>query len=72
MSAGDTLANAEREPHNRPRPSPPPVPDLEAPDRPQWTGSATSEIEHWRQRALLAEGAVSALRHQLRHYRVRP
>jgi hypothetical protein len=72
VSAGDLLANVERLAHDRPRAVTPAVPDLEAPDRPQWLGSATSEVEFWKQRALLAEAAVSALRRALARYRVRP
>ncbi len=67
MSGADLLANVERSEHDRPTPAP------EEPAPPgYWPGSAVAEVERWKQRALLAEAAVSALRHALARYRVRP
>ncbi len=41
-----------------------PVPANEE-ERPPWVGSATSEVEYWRERALRAEGALAELRRRL-------
>jgi hypothetical protein len=67
----DTRANVERPEHERPRAELPIVPDLVPEERP-WHGSATSEVEHWRGRALAAEAIVERLRRDLARYRVRP
>ena len=69
MNSADTLANTERPPHDRPPRADPVVPDLEAPDRPQWLGSATSEVEFWRARALAAEAQAERLARALARHR---
>lgn len=70
--SGDTRHSSELPVDQRPVRIAPPVPDLEAPERTPWLGSATSEVEHWRGRALAAEGLVARLRKALARYRVRP
>jgi len=68
MSDVDLLHTAEREPGDRPVRVAPPVPDL-VPEEHPWHGSAVSEVEHYRRRALAAEAHVAQLQQRLRHYR---
>jgi hypothetical protein len=66
MSAADLLANVERPAAERPRAVSPVLPDLEPVGERPWCGSVHSEIEHWKQRALVAEGDLAALRAAVR------
>lgn len=59
------VANCERMPDESPLPSHPPVAALDA-------TAARAEVDYWRDRALFAEATVSALREQIRRYRVKP
>jgi hypothetical protein len=63
----DLLANCEREPSARPTSKD--EEQLAAPERKPWLGSVHSEIEHWRRRALKAEGLVDRLLASLRAWR---
>jgi len=57
----DLLINAERSPGDRPPPGPPEP----SPEPAPWLGSATSEIDHWKKRALSAEAVIAELRRGL-------
>ena len=59
------LSNADRA-----IPTPPPsakalVPDLVTPEKP-WHGSAVSELDHWRKRALTAEEELRRVRQDVK------
>jgi hypothetical protein len=54
----DLLANVERQPEERPARSAPLLPDLES-EASHWLGSAVSEVEFWKSRALRAEAEIA-------------
>jgi hypothetical protein len=64
----DLLANAERVPDERPIPSA--KGELRAPGC--WTGSASSLVQHWRDRAVRAEAIVERLTFEISALRYRP
>lgn len=48
-----------------------PLPDIESPNV-HWHGSAGSQVEYWRRRALAAEGEIRGIRAEIAEYFRRP
>lgn len=68
MIPADLLANSERQPSDRPAPSPERIDSHPG----YWLGSATSELRGLRERAERAERLVAELRRGLSRWRFMP